>query len=217
MNWNLPLSAIEGIQQSVSLNKTSASRYYAMVWNWRGFDQGGYMGLQNDGNLFTGPPTKIALFSLWNALDSRGANCQGFTNEGSGLSCRVPYAFKAGHTYVYSVSRDTSLSPGVWWTASVRDLSAKKATAIGSLRAPDNVNAESISSRLNNFSEFFGSTKPCDKVPTSDTTFRQPVVIGATSDALGTYDSSGNSVGVCTGGSVVPVGNDVQVRAGGPR
>lgn len=216
IDWNLPLSPIVGIQQPVSINKTSSDRYYAMSWNWDNSTQGGYMGLQNDGTLPGKGKTKIALFSVWNAVDSQGSNCQQFTGEGTGLSCRMAYNFKAGHTYTYIVSR-ASTEPGLWWTASILDISSKKTTVIGTLRAPDDSGADSIAPRLNNFSEFFGDTRPCDKVPTSDTTFRQPVVTGTMADSLGTFDPTTQSIGACTGGSITQQGNDVRIQAGGPR
>jgi hypothetical protein len=217
INWTSPLSPIEGIQQSVSVNKTAPSIYFAMTWLWPGSDHGGYMGLQRDGLLFDGTTTKIALFSVWNAIDSQGTSCDKFTNEGEGLSCRVPYNFKAGHTYVYAVSRVSSSRPGVWWAASIQDISAKKPTVIGTLRAPDNSGAESIDPRLNNFSEYFGDTRLCDKVPTSDVTFRQPVVSGVTADALANFDASSPTHGACTGASITQQGSDVRVQLGGMR
>jgi len=217
IDWNLPLSPIVGIQQPVSIEKTSATRFYSMSWNWDNSPHGGYMGLQNDGNLSDSVSTKIALFSVWDALDSQGSGCRQFTGEGTGLSCRIAYNFKAGHTYVYMVSRANSTKPGLWWTASIQDISSKTITVIGTLQAPDDSGADSIAPRLNNFSEFFGNTRPCDKVPTSDTIFRQPVVSGTTADSLGTFDPNTQSIGVCTGGSITPQGGDVRVQAGGPR
>jgi hypothetical protein len=88
---------------------------------------------------------------------------------------------------------------------------------IGTLRAPDNSGAESIDPRLNNFSEYFGDTLLCDKVPTSDVIFRQPAASGATTDVLANYDPSSPSRGVCTGGSVTQVGSDARVQLGGAR
>ena len=66
--------------------------------------EGGYLGLQTKGNRADGSLGKMAIFSIWDAVEAEGAGpggfgCVRFGGEGTGWSCRIPYHWVAGHAY----------------------------------------------------------------------------------------------------------------------
>jgi hypothetical protein len=85
-------------------------------------DDLGYLGLQTRGISLGREVGRMAIFSIWNALDAvaaPGAAAEPFGNEGVGYSLRLPYAYQQGTTYRFRVSRDA----GGWWAVAVRDMS----------------------------------------------------------------------------------------------
>jgi hypothetical protein len=99
--------------------------------------QGGYLGLQTKGDRADGTLGKMAIFSIWDALEAEGAAPDGsgavrFGGEGTGWSCRIAYHWAAGHAYRLRVETD---HPG-WWSATVADEHSGVASPIGRIRVP---------------------------------------------------------------------------------
>jgi hypothetical protein len=99
--------------------------------------EGGYLGLQTKGNRADGSLGKMAIFSIWDAVEAEGAGPEGsgavrFGGEGTGWSCRIPYRWVAGDTYRLRVWTEG----GGWWSATVADEGSGQAHAIGRIRVP---------------------------------------------------------------------------------
>ncbi|MGW2638339.1 DUF3472 domain-containing protein [Streptomyces sp. NPDC001348] len=200
--WNMHgANGFWNIDQRVQITRKANHSYWAMVWDFTATPgKGGYTGLQTDGVRFDHTTGETAIFSLWNANGSRGSGCGGFGGEGSGRSCRIPYAIDPQTGYRLRVWRLETDSGGQWWGAWVQNMRTGVDTPIGSLRVPRD---RSLLGTPSNFSEYFGKAVACDKVPRSVAYFTQPAA-----NALGggryqygsTYASS--TRGNCTRGLV---------------
>jgi len=145
----------------------------------------GYIGLQSNGWMWNeGWIGKMAIFSLWNALDSQAgehAVCGKFGGEGEGLSCRMKYNWQSGHTYRLRIWKiDTS-----WWAAFIMDMTTGKEDYIGKIKV-----SKSWKGLANNFvlfSEYFWGVNSCDAIPYANVTFSQPMADN------GTYTAKLNS------------------------
>jgi hypothetical protein len=74
-----------------------------------------YFGLQTEGAAPTG---KIAIFSVWDAVDAEGPGYAGpFSGEGSGMTVRIRYPWLPGRREHLAVQADG----GGWWRARVGD------------------------------------------------------------------------------------------------
>ena len=84
---------------------------------------GGYLGLQANGSYPPGRPTKVAIFSIWSALDARGTGiAQPFGGEGTGYQTLIRWEWLAGRRYHLRVGAlDGDGHDGCWWVGTVRD------------------------------------------------------------------------------------------------
>ena len=99
--------------------------------------EGGYLGLQTKGNRADGSLGKMAIFSIWDAVEAEGAGpggfgCVRFGGEGTGWSCRIPYPWVAGQAYRLRVWT----GGGGWWAATVTDERSGAVSPIGRIRVP---------------------------------------------------------------------------------
>lgn len=191
------------IDQQVRVNRKAYHSFWAMQWGYTATpNEGGYLGLQTDGIRFDGTRGDTAIVSLWNANASRGT-CGAFSGEGSGLSCRVPYAISTGVFYRYRLWRLESDSGGQWWGAWLMNMSTGEDTHVGSIRVAGTKN---LTTTPLNFSEYWGDAVACTSVPTSSTDFTQPAAnsLGGGGYEFGSVYSS-YSRGSCTGGAVTVV------------
>src|SRR5262249_16799424 len=98
------------------------------------FGDGGYVGIQ-DASVPSG--NKIALFSVWQADAARGTNCNVFSGEGWGKSCRIdPYNWRTDRTYTLALRITSSGSTGAWYEATVTDTVTQVTSTIGSIHVP---------------------------------------------------------------------------------
>ena len=99
--------------------------------------RGGYAGLQANG-AYPGGPAKVAIFSIWDALDASGAGvARPFGGEGEGYQTLVPFEWVAGHTYRLRVEAvDASADDGSWWRANVGDVERDDRCEIGRILVP---------------------------------------------------------------------------------
>jgi hypothetical protein len=78
-------------------------------------EEAAYFGLQTEGAAPTG---KIAIFSVWGALDAEGPEYAApFSGEGSGMTVRIRYQWVTGRRERLVVQSDG----GGWWRARVGD------------------------------------------------------------------------------------------------
>jgi hypothetical protein len=99
--------------------------------------RGGYAGLQANG-AYPGGPEKVAIFSIWDALDASGpAVARPFGGEGEGYQTLVRFEWVAGHTYRLRVEAlGESTSDGSWWRATVGDVEHDERCEIGRILVP---------------------------------------------------------------------------------
>jgi Domain of unknown function (DUF3472) len=100
---------------------------------------GGYVGLQANGSYPPGRPTKVAIFSIWNALDARGSGiAQPFGGEGTGYQTLIPWAWVAGRRYQLRINTlGTDPRGDRWWAATVRDTATDDEAEIGRILVPE--------------------------------------------------------------------------------
>jgi hypothetical protein len=208
------------VDQQVRVARKAASSYWAMNFGFTATpNEGGYLGLQTNGQRFDGSTGDTAIFSLWNANNTRGANCGRFSGEGTGRSCRIAFPISTGVYYRLRVWRLAADAGGQWWGAWIANPATGKDTPIGEIRVP---RGKTLLTTPMNFSEYFGPARTCDTVPVSTAYFTQPA---ANSRGGGAYDYgsvfASSSRGSCTGGSVrvVSVGSTkaAMITMGGRR
>ena len=123
------------VDQQVRVATKAHHTYWAMNWGFTATpNDGGYMGLQTNGIRFDGSTGETAIFSLWNANAARGSGCGQFGGEGTGYSCRIPYAFSTQVYYRYRLWRLTPDAGGQWWGAWMQNTATGVDTYIGSIR-----------------------------------------------------------------------------------
>lgn len=84
--------------------------------------QAAYFGLQTQGS---DPPGKIAIFSVWDAIDADGPELVApFSGEGSGMTVRIRYPWESGRRDRLALRTDGA----GWWRAEVED------TLVGRIR-----------------------------------------------------------------------------------
>ncbi|WP_146211077.1 DUF3472 domain-containing protein [Quadrisphaera granulorum] len=187
--------------QLVTVNSKAAYTFWAQMWTWTAAPDGGYVGLQTNGNRFNGTTGDTAIFSLWNATAASGPSCGTFGGEGSGMSCRLPYTITTGTAYRLRVWRLDADASGQWWGAWIKNQSTGKEVYVGSLRVAPQATAMT---NVQNFVEYFGPAKACSAVPKSSATWTRP---SFNSDGKGgyaqrgTYAAQPGDKGACTGGS----------------
>jgi hypothetical protein len=99
---------------------------------------GGYVGLQANGSYPPGRPSKVAIFSIWNALDARGPGiAQPFGGEGDGYQTLIRWEWVAGRRYQLRVGTLGADRRGDhWWVATVRDTATDADAEIGRILVP---------------------------------------------------------------------------------
>jgi hypothetical protein len=99
---------------------------------------GGYVGLQANGTYSPTTTAKVAIFSVWSALDATGPGAaRPFGGEGTGYQTLVVWPWVAGRRYDLRVqSLEDASQAGTWWGALVRDSVTGDATEIGRILVP---------------------------------------------------------------------------------
>lgn len=152
-----------------------SSYYWAHQFHFKNGD-GGYMGLQTNGYMQGTWVGKMAIFSLWDALEAEpgpGASCERFTGEGEGWSCRKKYNWVEGHIYGLRIKAgDVDEQQNEWWGAWIIDASTKEETFLGRIKVPASWQ------RLDNSSvvwvEYYGKVIECNSIPYAEARFEQP-------------------------------------------
>ena len=173
------------------------SYYFWAQQFWFGGGDGGYMGLQTGANL-AGKKKKIAIFSIWKALDAKPGNGKDahagtFGGEGVGYNCKIAFDWKEATQYrlrLYEVADARKPKDPEWWGAWVMDMSTKQETFIGQILVPGSWNW--MTSSTNFFVEYFLSVPSCDQIPYAKATLHMPTrengrVVPTRAPSLETY------------------------------
>ena len=121
-----------GVFRDVTPITDPRGTFYAVV----GWDNG-YAGIQRGGYYFNGQ----VQFSLWDnsgvsasIVNSGNSICEGFGNEGTGVSCAYNYPWKTGNTYRIEVSAVAFSSSLIDVSAYLIDLANNARVFLGTLR-----------------------------------------------------------------------------------
>lgn len=191
--------------QVLWIDQKAPHTYWAQYFQFTGSNDGGYIGLQTDGNRFDGSTGELAIFSLWNANGVRGPACDTFTGEGHGYSCRIPFTITTGVHYRLRVWRLESDDTGTWWGGWIAADDTQQDYHIGDIRVPSA--GHQRFGQLMNFTEYFGPAVPCDQVPQSTVQLTQPAANLDTSSQTYAYYSHFTRFTKldCTDGSGTPM------------
>ena len=149
--------------------------YWAHQFHYKN-EKVGYMGLQTNGHMQGEWVRKMAIFSIWDALEAEpgpGASCEWFTGEGEGWSCRIKYNWVEGHTYCLRIEAcGIDEQENEWWGAWIIDTSTSQETFIGKIKVPASWQ------RLDNYSavwvEYYGQVNDCNSIAYAKAHFEQP-------------------------------------------
>lgn len=155
--------------------------YWAHQFHFKNGD-GGYMGLQTNGHMQGEWVGKMAIFSIWDALEAEpgpGASSEEFTGEGEGWSCRKKYNWVEGHTYCLRIEAyGVDEQENEWWGAWIIDTSTSQETFIGKIKVPGSWQW------LDDYSvvwvEYYGQVNGCISIPYAKARFEQPTADNST-------------------------------------
>ena len=171
---------------------------------------GGYIGLQTKGNRADGSLGKMAILSIWDAVEAEGPGTTRFSGEGSGWSCRIPYQWQAGRAYGLRV-----WTPGGgWWAGAVRDEATGEVHELGGIRVPEhwrNLDTWSIM-----WTEYYGQPlNTCKDLAHSSVVFGTPTADGGEVKPAGSH--SHFSDGTCDTSDIETLAEGVRHQMGLPR
>lgn len=171
--------------------------------------EGGYIGLQTKGNRVDGSLGKMAIFSIWNALEAQGPGTTRFSGEGEGWSCRIPYMWEAGRPYALKVS---FVGEG-WWEAKVRDEVTGNISVIGAIRVPGDWRLLDTWSVM--WTEYYGPPlNSCTDLPHSSVLFGTPLANDGETKPAGSHSHLGD--GTCETSLIEKVQDGVRHQMGMP-
>jgi len=157
---------------------TQSAYYWAHQFRFKNGD-GGYMGLQTNGFMQGEWVGKMAIFSIWHALEAEpgpGASCEWFTGEDEGWSCRIKYNWVEGRTYclrIWELCCAEKPEENEWWGAWIIDTSTSQETYIGKIEVPGSWQWLDDSSVV--WVEYYGQVNDCASIPYAKARFEQPV------------------------------------------
>ena len=120
---------------TVNRDPSPGAYFYSTQFYFRKDDgtrdpSGGYFGIQTKGSNPTG---KIAVFSIWDAVDSSGPEISiPFGGEGVGRSVRISYPWIEGRTYHLRVA--PMGTDGAWWGAWIKDSVTGAESSVGQIK-----------------------------------------------------------------------------------
>ncbi len=213
--WTLPGNNYTNMQWTVrpETDPSPQGWFWANQWWIRhgdGQSSAGYAGLQTVGSGFG---TKIAIFSIWDALGATVSNvsgsvCVNFGNEGTGYSCRIPYDWQVNHTYRFDVRKIDVQT----WEAKVVDASTGVESTIGKIIVPSIW--EGLGYQTVSWTErYSGVVNTCDDFNYSRVFFSEPVFDGGTVRPISST-SKINTQADCTHGKVTTMSDGVYQENG---
>ena len=198
LNWNSPASPpVTLVNTTTTVEQDSPSTFWATNWLWTGGAEGGYLGIQTNGELVDGTVSNLAIFSVWGAIQASGA-CEPFGGEGTGMSCRIPIPLTVGTAYGLQLDRGQSDSAGTWW--SVQVTAGATTQLIGSIETvgPSAEGTPGPTS-LTTFVEYFGQGSGCSDIASSSAVFTNPTMSWASPSGMTTASTTftGTTLGNC--------------------
>ena len=171
--------------------------------------EGGYLGLQTKGNRADGSLGKMAIFSIWDAVEAAGPGTTRFSGEGEGWSCRIPYLWQPGRAYALKVS---SIG-GNWWEAKVRDEATGIISQIGGIRVPERWRLLDSWSIM--WTEYYGPPLDrCSDLAYSSVIFGTPLANDGEVKPAGSHSHLGE--GTCATSDIQTVAQGVRHQMGMP-
>ena len=165
--WNLDTHTVV-----TTAPPAAATEFWATQF-WFRNGNGGYMGIQNAGELPGGGSGKIAIASIWDATGAQpapGAVCFRFSEGGTGFTCRRAYNWVPGHTYrnrVWAVGSNR-------WVYAIADLNTGVEYQLGVIDNPGSwgyIDKDDII----NWTEYFSANSvlppSCAAIPLAAATF----------------------------------------------
>lgn len=168
--WSDPPDGFYNFDYHIVPEKVTANApfYWSHQFSFKN-GRGGYFGMQSAGHRQDGSVGKLAIFSIWGASRASGPSCQAAYGEGATKSCSIPYEWVEGHDYrlrIWAISRDAN---GDWWGVWVKDTTTNVETFVGQIQVP--LGWRGLSGQSLSWTEFFGSTNSCDRLPYSRVRF----------------------------------------------
>ena len=173
--------------------------FWAQQFFFEGTTQGGYTGRQSDGIIAGHRIGKMAIFSIWDALEATAgpdAQCQTFGGEGVGYSCRLAFEWRENVTY-RMILREVAADS---WSLAMFDPSIGAERLIGTIRVPGPWGRVRLGSA--GFAEYYGQVASCATLPHAVALLHQPTADGEapTSVEAATYGTCmAQASSVCTG------------------
>jgi len=184
--WNNTQQGFYNLDYFITINKEAPNYFWAHQFRFLEGD-GGYMGLQTSAD-FKGETTKIALFSIWKAIDAAPAPdgiAEPFGHEGSGYSCRIKYNWIEGRQYrirLWELWDARKPNEDEWWGAWVLDTVTLEEEFIGKILLP--ATWKWLISGSQNWVEYWGmqdgQRHPCSQIPYTKATYSFPTLENGT-------------------------------------
>lgn len=154
------------------------SYYFWAQQFWFISGDGGYLGLQTGGQI-NGLITKIAIFSVWNALDAKKENLTGswagtFGGEGTGFSCKIPFNWRQNVQYRLRLIKIANLNTHInsnWWIAFIQEVYTGNEESIGQILLPTQWGGLTMDSNF--FVEYFLPVSGCENIPFAQATLHK--------------------------------------------
>lgn len=167
-----PKDDITDVTQYMSIDQKAPKTFWSTTFVFASPKSLGYMGLQTDGNRSDGSRGEMGIFSVQNADGYRNhdGTCVAYGNEGVGLSCRAAMPVNARTIYRYRLKGLETDESGRWWGAWIDDVANRTTVYLGDLHG----SSEFLTTKVINFSEYWGTAVACDAVPESRVTWYTP-------------------------------------------
>ncbi|KAI0559239.1 hypothetical protein FGB62_162g01 [Gracilaria domingensis] len=168
------------------------------------------MGLQTGANL-GGPNKKIAIFSIWNALDAKPGHGEDayagtFGGEGVGYSCKIAFEWEEGKQYhlrLFEIADSRYPDQPEWWEAWVMNMETAQETFIGQIKVPASWGW--MKGSTNFFVEYYLSVPSCGQALFQQATLHTPM--RENGRVLPTGDPRVKTYGTCAGSASLTVGD----------
>jgi hypothetical protein len=216
--WTPPTAqqSYTALSQRVTPRNLAPTTYWSTQWFWSGAPDGGYAGIQTDGDRADGTVGPMALFSVWDATKAIAgphSSCIPFDGEGKGMSCRMPFTVTANDTYRTDVVNTRADQAGRWWHTTITDETTNNVADLGEIAAPVAATARMPAS----FVEYFGRPVGCGQEPIVTSDFQAPVVTpaGTATPLPSAYDHATERT--CARALISSAGGVTTMTSGGPQ
>ncbi len=172
--------------------------YWAHQFYFIGGD-GGYAGLQTDGQGGIGKALNLAIWKALSGTPLGAAQCKPFDHEGDGVQCWLPFEWKQGVAYRIRIAFDGNQ----YWKASILDLSSRIETPVARIRVPEKWGAlqNASSEFLENYAQGGDTLPSCAAIAPNAAIFRKTTAnFGSISPMITMVTTYGECAAVARGG-----------------